>query len=277
MRAGRIVVLFQVIFFVLFYSNFAFADALADFKGMQGTIRIAGGTAHIPVMEELAKKVMQYNPNIQISIAGGGTGLGIKQAGEGLIDIGNAGREPTKDEIAKYGLKVYRWAIDAVAIVVHPSNKIKSLTKAQVKDIYSGKISNWKELGGIDKPINLYSRPEESGTREVFWTLAIDKSDISKKANIVASNGAMKSAVSNDPYAIGYLSTGYVDSSLKAVAFDGEEPTLENVLSGKYKIARGIYSVTKGEPPALVKAFLDLLFSAEGQKVIKAKGLIPAK
>lgn len=277
MRAGRIVVLFQVIFFVLFYSNFAFADALADFKGMQGTIRIAGGTAHIPVMEELAKKVMQYNPNIQISIAGGGTGLGIKQAGEGLIDIGNAGREPTKDEIAKYGLEVYRWAIDAVAIVVHPSNKIKSLTKAQVKDIYSGKISNWKELGGIDKPINLYSRPEESGTREVFWTLALDKSEVSKKANIVASNGAMKSAVSNDPYAIGYLSTGYVDSSLKAVAFDGEEPTLENVLSGKYKISRGIYSVTKGEPPALVKAFLDLLFSAEGQKVIKAKGLIPAK
>lgn len=147
----------------------AAASDLQPFAGQEGALRIAGGTAHIPVMKEAAKQIIQSNPKIQISIAGGGSGLGIKQAGEGLIDIGNAGRKPTDEEISKYDLKLFKWAIDGVGTIVHPENNVKALSRAQLQDIYAGRISNWKELGGNDRQINLYTRDEASGTRKVFW------------------------------------------------------------------------------------------------------------
>lgn len=266
-----------ILSFVLLIHANIYAGELDAFKGMKGTLRIAGGTAHMPVMEEIAKLIMKSNPDIQISIAGGGSGLGIKQAGEGLIDIGNSGRKPTDEEISRYNLKIYRWAIDGVAVTVHPQNRVSHLTKAQIKDIFSGRLANWKELGGVDKAINLYSRPEDSGTREVFWTEAIDKGEVAQKTNIVASNGAMKSAISQDPYGIGYISVGYLDESVKPVFFDGVAPTVEKVSSGEYKIARGIYSITKGEASPIAGAFLNYLYSEEGKKIILSKGLIPAK
>jgi phosphate transport system substrate-binding protein len=135
----------------------AFAGTLDVFKHEKGEIRIAGGTAHIPVMKEAAKQIAEINPNIQISIAGGGSGVGIKQVGEGLVNIGNSGRTPTDEEIKKFDLKLFKWAIDGVGIVVHPKNPVKSLIQAQVKDIFAGKITNWKSLGGEDKGINVYS------------------------------------------------------------------------------------------------------------------------
>jgi phosphate transport system substrate-binding protein len=118
-------------------------------------------------MKEAAKQIINFNPKIQISIAGGGSGLGIKQAGEGLVDIGNAGRKPSDKEIHKYNLKLLKWAVDDVGAVVHPENKAQSLTSTQLQDIYSGKISNWNEVGGVDRKINLYTRDEASGTRKV--------------------------------------------------------------------------------------------------------------
>ena len=139
----------------------------SSFAGKKGALRIAGGTAHIPVMKEAAKQIINFNPKIQISIAGGGSGLGIKQAGEGLVDIGNAGRKPSDKEIHKYNLKLLKWAVDGVGAVVHPENKAQSLTSTQLQDIYSGKISNWNEVGGVDRKINLYTRDEASGTRKV--------------------------------------------------------------------------------------------------------------
>ncbi|GAB6182943.1 phosphate ABC transporter substrate-binding protein [Thermodesulfovibrio hydrogeniphilus] len=272
----------KLLFFVLFISlilsnNAVFADDLELFKDLKGTIRIAGGTAHIPVMEDLAKQIMEKYPDIKISIAGGGSGLGIKQAGEGLIDIGNSGREISQDEINKYGLKVYRWAMDGIAIIVHPNNPIKNLTKAQLKDIYSGKITNWKELGGIDRQINIYTRPDDSGTREVFWTKGLEKGVITPKAIVVPSNGAMKVAVSKDTAAIGYVSVGYVDKTVKPLYFDNIEPTIENIVSGKYTISRGLYSVTKEKVSPLTAAFIRLLYSDLGKKTITKHGLIPAK
>ncbi len=254
-----------------------FADDLNLFKGLQGTIRIAGGTAHIPVMEDLAKQVMEKYPNIKISIAGGGSGLGIKQAGEGLIDIGNSGREVSQDEINKYGLKVYRWAIDGIAIIVHPNNPIKNLTKEQLKKIYSGQITNWKELGGMDRQINVYTRPDDSGTREVFWRKGLEKGIITPKSIVVSSNGAMKVAVSKDTAGIGYISVGYIDKTVKPLYFENIEPTTENILNGKYIISRGLYSITKENVSPLTAAFIKLLYSELGKKTIVKHGLIPAK
>lgn len=248
-------------------------DAIAK---MEGTIKISGGTAHIPVMQEVAQRIMTLNPKVRITIAGGGSGVGIKQVGEGLVDIGNSGRKPTAEEIATFDLKLFQWALDGVAVIVHPKNPVKALSADQVRAIFAGKVSNWKELGGPDQAIHVFSREETSGTREVFWTLALNKGEVSGAADVVPSNGAMKTAVAGDPAAVGYMSVGYVDESVAAVVLDGVRPSIDNVRSGTYPVARGLYSNTKGEPGPLVKAFLDLLFAPEGQAIIKAKGFILA-
>ncbi|GAB6904255.1 phosphate ABC transporter substrate-binding protein [Desulfosarcina cetonica] len=250
------------------------ADDLEAFAGQKGTLAISGGTAHIPVMTEAAKQIMQRYPDIQITVAGGGSGVGIKQVGEGLVNIGNSGRKPTDEEITKYDLKPFKWAIDGVGVVVNPKNKVTALTKEQVKAIFAGQITNWKDVGGADKTIDLYTRDEASGTREVFWKKAIDKSAISPKANVVVSNGAMKSAVAGDPYGIGYVSVGHIDSSVVPVALDGVTPTLETVKNGQYPVARGLFSNTKGDPTGLTKTFIDFLFSPTGQKIAAAKGFV---
>jgi len=253
----------------------AAADPLSAFTGQKGEIRISGGTAHIPVMEEAAKRIRTANPDVQISIAGGGSGVGIKQAGEGLVDIGNSGRKPTDEEVAKYGLKVFRWALDGVGAVVHPANPGQSLRKDQLKQIFAGTINNWETLGGPDKAINLYTRDEASGTRDVFWSKALDKGEIHARANVVPSNGAMKTAVANDPYAIGYVSAGHIDATVAPVALDGVTPTIETVKSGAYPVSRGLFSLTKGEPRGLAKLFIEYLFSIVGKQIVTDKGFIP--
>ncbi len=250
---------------------------LQPFANKEGSLRIAGGTAHIPVMKEVAKRIIAFNPDIHISIAGGGSGLGIKQVGEGIVDIGNSGRRPTDQEIQKYNLKLFKWAIDGVAVAVNPENPVKNLNKTQLKEIFAGNITNWKEVGGPDHSINVYTRDKASGTRKVFWKKAIDKSPITPRANVVVSNGAMKTAIAKDPYGIGYVSVGYLDKTISPVALDGVAPTLENVKNGKYKVARGLYSLTKGEPTGLKRLFIDFLYSPTGQEIISSKGFIPVK
>ncbi|MBC2710468.1 MAG: phosphate ABC transporter substrate-binding protein [Desulfosarcina sp.] len=250
------------------------AGDLDPFAGDAGTVKISGGTAHIPVMKEAAKQIMQHYPNVRITVAGGGSGVGIKQVGEGLVNIGNSGRKPTDKEIAKYDLKMFKWAIDGVGVVVNPKNPVKALSRAQVKAIFAGRMDNWKAVGGTDKAITIYTRDEASGTRAVFWKKAIDKGDITARANVVVSNGAMKSAVANDPYGIGYVSVGHIDNSVMPVALDGVTPTLETVKNGRYKVARGLFSNTRGEPTGLTKQFIDFLFSQTGQKIAAEKGFV---
>jgi len=259
---------------VLFLGT-AQAGAIDSFSGLSGEIRISGGTAHIPVMKEAAKQIMSAHPGISISIAGGGSGVGIKQVGEGIVDIGNSGRAPSDAEKEQYGLKLFKWAIDGVGVAVNPDNPVKSLTKAQLKDIYSGKITDWKDLGGKEAPITVYTRDESSGTREVFWKKALDKGDIVSSANFVVSNGAMKTAIANDPNAIGYVSVGHMDASVAGVALDGVFPAIDTVKSGEYKVARGLYSNTKGEPSGLTRLFIEYLLSPEGQEIAVQKGFVP--
>ena len=258
-----------------FFLVSAQAGAIDQFSGLTGEIRISGGTAHIPVMKEAAKQIMSANPDISISIAGGGSGVGIKQVGEGIVDIGNSGRAPSDAEVEQYGLNLFKWAIDGVGVAVNPGNPVKSLTKAQLKDIYSGKITNWEVLGGKNDPITVYTRDESSGTRAVFWKKALDKGDIVSSANFVVSNGAMKTAIANDPNAIGYVSVGHMDDSVAGVALDRVSPTIDTVKSGEYSVARGLYSNTKGDPSGLTKLFIEYLLSPEGQQIVVQKGFVP--
>ena len=264
-----------LIILFLLQAGICMAGEIDVFKGEKGILRISGGTAHIPVMKEAAKRIMTFNNDIQIIIAGGGSGAGIKQVGEGLVDIGNSGRKATKAEIEKYELEMYKWAIDGVATVVNPINSVKSLSSQQLRNIFSGTIINWKKLGGDDKPINVYTRDAASGTRAVFWKKALKKGEITNKANVVVSNGAMKTAVNNDPYSIGYVSVGFIDENVFAVTLDGIKPTLESVQQGQYKVARGLYSNTKGKAKGLAKKFIDYLLESDGQKLAREKGFIP--
>ena len=255
----------------------AFAAPLDAFKGQKGKIDIAGGTAHIPVMKEAAKRIMGANHDIRITVAGGGSGVGVKQVGEGLVEIGNTGRALKKDEIEKYGLKSFPFAIDGVAVVINPANKVAELSFEQLADIYSGKITNWKEVGGSDSEINVYGREDGSGTREVFTNLAIKKGAVTPKANVVSSNGAMKTAVAKDERAIGYVGIGHIDKSVKAPKLAGMTASQENAANGKYTVVRDLYMNTKGAPQGLTALFIDYIYSPEGQEIIKDSKYIPLK
>ena len=245
-----------------------------SFTGLEGTLNIAGGTAHIKCEKEAIKNIMRKHSNISITIAGGGSGMGIKQVSTGLIDLANSGRKPTASEVKKGDLKIFRFAVDGIGIVINPNNPISNLTTKQLQDIFSGKISNFKELGLKAAPINLYTRDESSATRKVFWKKALKKSDIAKSARVVSSNAAMKTAIKNDPNAIGILSLGLIDDKVKAISINGVFPSLVNVINSSYTVARGLYLLSSGEPKALAKTYIEYMRSPEGAKIVTKYGFI---
>jgi phosphate transport system substrate-binding protein len=255
----------------------AHAAELDRFAKLEGSLDIAGGTAHIPVMKEAAQKIMVSNNKIRISIAGGGSGVGVQKVGEGLVNIGNTGRALSKEETEKYGLKSFAFCVDGVAVIVNPRNPVIDLKSDQVREIFAGRIRNWKDVGGKDAEIHLFTRDEASGTREVFWEILLKKGPVSDTANVVASNGAMKVAVSQDEQAIGYMSIGHVDSTVKAVKLDGVEPGQENAVNGSYKVVRKLYMNTQGSPTPLAQAFIEYILSPEGADVVKKYGYIPSR
>ncbi|MFN2354903.1 MAG: phosphate ABC transporter substrate-binding protein [Desulfopila sp.] len=255
----------------------ALAGDLDKFSGLEGTLDIAGGTAHIPVMNEAAQRIMTYNPKIRITVAGGGTGIGVQKVGQGLVDIGNTGRAPSEEEIAKFGLKSFDFAIDGVAPIVHPDNPVKSLTTQQIRDIFAGRITRWSEVGGPDAAIHVYSREEASGTHEVFWKKLLKKEAVVGTANVIQSNGAMKVAISQDGNAIGYMSIGHIDSSVNPLDVDGVTPSQETAIDGSYPAVRHLFMNTKGEPTPLAQAFIDYILSEEGASIIGTSGYIPVQ
>lgn len=254
----------------------AAADELDAFVGLKGKIDIAGGTAHIPVMKDAAKAIMKKYGAIYINVAGGGSGVGIQKVGEGLVDIGNAGRPVSSKEKEKYpNLQSFPFAVDGVAPATHPDNPVKNLSSSQIQKIFAGQINNWKAVGGNDAEIHLYSRDEASGTRSVFWKKCLNKGIIADSANIVASNGAMKGAVSRDQSAIGYMSIGHLDDTVKALQLDAIEPSQENAINGTYPVIRKLFMNINGTPEALTKAFIDYVLSPAGDDSITAHGYIP--
>jgi len=267
---------FVAIFFCLSLPSVHASDPDV-FKDLSGTLNIAGGTAHIKCETEAIKRIMRAYPDVNITIAGGGSGVGIKQVCEGLIDIGNTGRVPTPDEISRCNLKVYKFAVDGIGVVVNPKRNIDNISKENLKKVFAGDMTSWKDLGGAEGPINVYTRDAESGTREVFWSKGLEKGKIAEKANFVPSNAGMKTVIANDPQGIGYISLGVADPSVKLLAIDGVFPWEDNVKSEKYEIARGLYMNTRGEPSPLAKAFISYMLSPEGQALVKEHGFLPVK
>jgi phosphate transport system substrate-binding protein len=255
------------------------AAMLIAFAGCTGNtsmnITEAGSTTVQPLAEKCAQTFMSQNPDISITIQGGGSSVGVKSADEGTVDIGAASRELKDSEppLVKHLL-----AKDGIAIVCHPSNSVAGLTKEQVKEIYGGTITKWSDVGGPDEDIHVVAREEGSGTRAAFEEMVMgEETLITETAILQPSNGALRTTVSSDPMAIGFLSFGYLDSSVKSLSVDGVEGTKENALNGSYPIVRPLYFLTKEQPTGIVKEFIDFCLSPEGQTIAEGEGYIPIK
>jgi phosphate transport system substrate-binding protein len=247
---------------------------------LSGSITESGSTTVQPLAEKLANAFTAVNPKVKIVIQGGGSGVGIKAANDGTVDLGAASRDLTKDDPA---LQTFLLARDGIAIIVHPSSTISDLSKDQVRDIFSGKITNWKDIGGPDKEIHVVAREEGSGTRTAFQELVMGKDAAGNNVNIVknailqSSSGAILQTVKGDAQSISFDSFGYVNSSVKALSIGGIAASAENAKSGKYPIVRPLYFLTKNAPAGLVKSFLDFCQGSEAQKIITAEGYISVK
>jgi phosphate transport system substrate-binding protein len=238
---------------------------------------VAGSTTVQPLAEMLADAFTAANPDVRIDVQGGGSSVGVKSAGENQVDIGAASREVKDSELSDFpNLKVFTIARDGIAIVVHPDVAVEGLAKDEVRDIFAGEIANWSEVGGPDKAIVVVSREEGSGTRGAFEEMVMDDEGpvIADTAILQPSNGAVRTTVSTTPDAVGFLSFGYLDASVKALKVDGVEPTEANAANGSYPIVRPLNMMTGEEPSGIVKAWLDFVLSAEGQAVVVEEGYI---
>lgn len=250
-------------------------DPTAD----NSTISVSGSTTVQPLAEKLAEAFMTENTSIRIDVQGGGSSVGVKAAGQGTSDIGMASREIKESELAEFPkLNVVVIARDGIAIVANADVTVSDLTVEQVRDIFSGKITNWKDLGGEDQNIIVVSREEGSGTRGAFEELVMGKDAlITASAILQPSNGSIRTTVSTTPYSIGYMSFGYLDDTIKAISIGGIAPTEPNAADGSYPIVRPLNMLTNGEPTGAVKAFLDFILSDAGQKLVVEDGYIPVK
>ncbi len=233
-----------------------------------GTVKVAGSTSVQPLVEELAEAFMDKNPDVAVSVQGGGSSAGVEAAKTGTAQVGTSSRE-LKAEEKGYDLTETVIAKDGIAVVVNSANQVSELSMDQVKKIFSGEIKDWSEVGGKKSPITVVVREEGSGTRGAFQEIVLGNSaSLISSAIVQNSTGAIKTAVTKDINAIGFISLGSVDDTVKAVKVDGVEPSEAAVLDGSYKISRPFLFLTKGETDAATKAFIDYVLSEEGQKIV---------
>ncbi|MHB9154841.1 MAG: phosphate ABC transporter substrate-binding protein [Endomicrobiales bacterium] len=245
-------------------------------------IVIEGSTTVLPIAQAAAEEFMNNTPDVDINVRGGGSGVGITSIIEGTCDIADSSR-PIKDaELQKAAgrgknIKANVVAMDGIAVIVNPANPVSALTKKQVQDIYTGKISNWSNLGGKNGKIVVISRDSASGTFEAFAELALDGRKVRPDALMQASNQAIATTVSKTPGGIGYVGLGYIMPSVKAVPIDGVAASKQTVLSGKYPYARPLFMYTNGQPAGKIRDFIDYVLSKEGQKLVEEEGFIGLK
>ena len=238
------------------------------------TISISGSTSVGPLMEKIQEKYEEENNNITLEIQQNGSGAGIKDVISGISEIGMSSRE-LKDE-EKNSVEATTVAYDGIALLVNPENKVKNISLEDVKNVYTGKITNWKELGGEDAPIVVISREEGSGTRDAFQEIVGYKSEeLTKEATISDGSGAVKTTVAGNKNAIGFASFEYIDETVSALNVNDVEPTADNVKGGQYKISRPFLLVTKSDSVTENgQKLIDYVLSPEGQQIVADNKLI---
>ena len=256
-------------------------EAMAQ-KSLTKKLAIQGSTTVLPIAQRCAEEFMKEHPEANISVRGGGSGVGIAALIDGTIDIATASRAMKTKELKKARVNginpvAHVVARDAIAVILHPQNPVNNLTKSQLKAIYTGAISRWNEVGGSSDVIVVVSRDVASGTFEVFNELALDKQRVRPDALMQASNQAVVNIVASTNGAIGYVGLGYLSKEVKPIAIDGVMPSVATAKSGAYLLARSLYMYTDGKPKGLAKEFIDFVLGPKGQRIVKEEGFVPVK
>jgi len=240
-----------------------------------------GSTTVGPLAKAFAEYYMQQNKGVNISVSESGSGNGAKGIINSACDIGNMSRAMTDAELKaaeEKGVKpvAHVVAMDGIAIIVHPSNPVKALTLAQVKDIYLGKVKKWSDVGGPPLPIVRISRDTNSGTYEVFEAKIMQGDRIAAVVEYVGSNGAIRQRVQSTPGAVGYVGLGFVDRTVKPLEIDGVMPTKETVATAKYPVSRPLYMYTNGQPKegTHLCTFVNFYKTAKGKEITEAIGFV---
>lgn len=244
------------------------------------SIVIKGSTTVLPIAQGTLEAFVKKNPDLQISLSGGGSGEGIKAMIDKTTDIATSSREIKKEEISlakSKGIKPVAHVVahDAIIPVVNPKNKVNNLSIDQLSQIYQGKITNWKEVGGDDLKIVVISRDSSSGTFESWDHFVMKKTKVTPRAQMLASNGAIVQAVAKNRYAISYLGIGYINKDVKPLRVNGVAGSAQTALSREYPLSRELYMYTNGEPRGGVAEYINFVKSVAGQEIIAKEGFVP--
>ena len=292
MPSIRIVPVLLALLPLLFACGAGAGEGGTAVPGSVTSIQNKGSDTLVNVALAWAEAYGQIKPDVQVAVTGGGSGTGIAALINGTVDMANASRQIKAEERAEAeanGFEPVEHTVagDAIAVVVHPDNPVEGLTIAQLSDIFTGKITNWREVGGEDRPIVLLSRESNSGTHVFFLEQVVrqgdkdDKSLFSPDTLLMPSSEGISAEVRQNPNAIGYDGLGYVTHDQKVVAVASAEgggyvmPTVETVKDGSYPIARGLYIYTAGEPQGAILEYLDWILGPEGQQIVLDLGFVP--
>jgi len=234
----------------------------------------------LPIMHKIVESYATLRGDVTVALSGGGSGNGIKALIDGYADIAMSSRELRENEIKLAAGKNVRivarpLAIDALCPIVNPANPVSGLSLAQLRGIFSGRITNWREVGGEDKPIAVVSRDTSSGTLGAWRELVMGGGEVFPGAAMLASSGVVLQAVAHSSQAIGYEGFGYVTGAVKALRVEGVEGTLENARTGRYKLSRILWLFTKEDAGPEVVRFLDYALGPQGGDIVTQSGAIP--
>ena len=269
----------KIPWFIVLVLSVALSFCLGNLA-LAGSIVIKGSTTVLPVAQKAAEDFMRMHAGINISVSGGGSGNGIKAIIDGTTDIADSSRF-IKDKEIKLAMEKgvlpvpHRVAMDCVVPVVHPENPLNDISIDRLRDIYTGKTTNWKELGGKAKPIVVISRDTSSGTYEVWHEKVLRKERVTPKALLQASNGAVAQAVAKNKYAIGYIGIGYLNKSVRPLKVDGVEASAASALNGTYPVSRALFMFTNGWPEGDVMSFINFVVGPAGQRIAQEEGYVP--
>jgi len=245
-------------------------------------LQIEGSTTVGPIADEFTEAFKKLHPDITITVKKTGSGDGAAALIDGRCQIATMSRFMKDEEFKKAVDKgitpvAHAIALDAVCVIVHPSNPVTALTVQQVHEIYTGKIANWKELGGPDVPIVVISRDTSSGTYESFCHVVMGKDKMAQTIEYVNSNPQAHDRVATTAGAVGYVGLGFLDDKVKALSINGVSPSKKTVIAGQYPISRPLFLFTNGYPAlgSPVYAFCTFYLSEKGQEIIEAKGFVP--
>ena len=242
---------------------------------ISGKISASGSTALLHLLKTAQEAFQDKYKDVTVNVAGGGSFTGMNQVAEGSVDIGDSDVN-LPDEYKDKGLVDHKVVVEPFVFIVDKANKVDNLTKDQVIGILTGKITNWKEVGGDDQKITLIHRAKSSGSRATISEVVLKGANFTDDAVIQDSNGAVRAAIASTPGAIGYVDAPYADDSVKVLKFDGVEYSAQNIIDGKYPIYGYGHMYTKGEPTGAVKAFIDYILSDEFQNSqVEKLGFIP--